>query len=63
MHWIFKSPITLLALTVFLILAMYTAVGAQQSQEQLPASKVQVGTFDSRALAMAYSGRSHSVAN
>ena len=33
---------------------MYTTVGAQQSQEPLPVSKVQVGTFDSRALAMAY---------
>jgi len=35
-------------------LAMYTTVGAQQSQEKVSGSKVRVGTFDSRALAMAY---------
>ena len=35
-------------------LAMYTTVGAQQSQEKISGSKVRVGTFDSRALAMAY---------
>ena len=35
-------------------LAIYTTVGAQQSQEKISGSKVRVGTFDSRALAMAY---------
>ncbi|HSM16106.1 MAG TPA: hypothetical protein VK845_03785 [Gemmatimonadales bacterium] len=34
--------------------AMHTTVGAQQSQETTSGSKVRVGTFDSRALAMAY---------
>jgi hypothetical protein len=33
---------------------MYTTVGAQQSQEKIPTSKVRVGTYDSRALAIAY---------
>ena len=32
----------------------WTTVGAQQSQEETTGSKVRVGTFDSRALAMAY---------
>ena len=35
-------------------LAAHTTVGAQQSQEKTSGSKVRVGTFDSRALAMAY---------
>jgi hypothetical protein len=35
-------------------LAVYTTVGAQQSQEKTSGSKVRVGTFDSRALAIAY---------
>ena len=37
-------------------LAVYTTVGAQQSQEKTSGSKVRVGTFDSRAVAMAYFG-------
>jgi hypothetical protein len=32
----------------------WTTVGAQQSQEETTGSKVRVGTFDSRALALAY---------
>jgi hypothetical protein len=35
-------------------LAVFTTVFAQQSQEKAFGSKVRVGTFDSRALAMAY---------
>lgn len=35
-------------------LAVYTTVRAQPSQEKTSGSKVRVGTFDSRALAMAY---------
>ena len=35
-------------------LVAYATVGAQQSQEDTSGSKVRVGTFDSRALAMAY---------
>ncbi len=35
-------------------LAVYTTVGAQQSEGKTSGSKVRVGTFDSRALAMAY---------
>ncbi len=44
-------------ITVVLVgLAVYATVGAQQSQEKTAGSKVHVGTFDSRALAMAYYG-------
>jgi len=35
-------------------LAMYPAVGAPQSQEKTSGSTSRIGTFDSRALAMAY---------
>lgn len=35
-------------------LAVYTAVGAQNVKEQTSASKLRVGTFDSRAVAIAY---------
>jgi hypothetical protein len=35
-------------------LAMHTTVGAQESQDKTSGSKVRVGTFDSRAVAMAY---------
>ena len=44
------------AAAMFLIagLAMSTTVGAQQSQEKASGSKVRVGIFDSRAVAMAY---------
>jgi hypothetical protein len=35
-------------------LVAYTAVGAEQSREQTTGSALRVGTFDSRALAMAY---------
>jgi hypothetical protein len=35
-------------------LAVYTTVGAQQSQEMTSGSKVRIGTFDSRCLAMGY---------
>ena len=41
-------------IAVFCGLAMFTTVFAQQSQEKAFGSKVRVGTFDSRALAMAY---------
>jgi hypothetical protein len=35
-------------------LALYTTVGAQQQEGKLSGSMLRVGTFDSRALAMAY---------
>ena len=35
-------------------LAAYTTVGAQLSQENITGAKVRIGTYDSRALAMAY---------
>ena len=35
-------------------LAMPTTAGAQESQKETSGAKVRVGTFDSRALAMAY---------
>lgn len=35
-------------------LAMYSTVGAQQAKEQASISKLRVGTFDSRAVAIAY---------
>ncbi len=38
-------------------LAVHTTVGAEQLEEKISGSKVRVGTFDSRALAIAY-GRS-----
>jgi len=47
-------PITMLALAASLFLAMYTTVKAEQAQEETPGSNVRVGTFDSRALAIAY---------
>jgi len=50
-----RLRMTVAATTVLLAgLVMYTAVGAQQPQEETSGSKVYVGTFDSRALAMAY---------
>ena len=50
-----KFRMTCVVIVVVLAgLAMYTTVGAQQSQEKISGSKVRVGTFDSRALAMAY---------
>ena len=41
-------------LVVLAGLAAHTTVGAEQSQEKSAGSKVRVGTFDSRALAMVY---------
>jgi len=50
-----RFRMTCAVITVVLVgLAMYTTVGAQQSQEKISASNVRVGTFDSRALAHAY---------
>lgn len=49
-----KRSITVLALAALLVLAMYTTVEAEQSQEKTSGSNVHVGTFDSRALAIAY---------
>jgi len=45
---------TCAAITVLAGLAAYTTVGAQQPQENTSGSKLRVGTFDSRALVMAY---------
>lgn len=49
-----KRSITVLALAALLALAMHTTVEAEQVQEKTSASNVHVGTFDSRALAIAY---------
>jgi hypothetical protein len=50
-----RFRMTCAVLTVVLAgLAAYTTAGAGQSQQKPPGSKVRVGTFDSRALAMAY---------
>jgi len=55
-----RSPVTRFRMTfavitvVFTGLAMCTTGGAQQSQEKNSGSKVHVGTFDSRALAIAF---------
>ncbi len=39
---------------VLAALAVYTTVGAQQQEGKISGSTVRIGTFDSRALAMAY---------
>jgi hypothetical protein len=50
-----RFRMTCAVITVVLAgVALYTTVGAQQSEEKTSGSKVRVGTFDSRALAMAY---------
>ena len=49
-----KRSNTVLALAALLVLAMYTTVESEQTQEKMSASNVRIGTFDSRALAIAY---------
>ena len=50
-----RLRMTCVVITVVLAgLAVQTAAAAQQSQEKTSGSKIRVGTFDSRALAMAY---------
>lgn len=50
-----KFKMTCVVINVVLAgLAGYTTVGAQQSEENTSGSKVRIGTFDSRALAVAY---------
>ncbi len=49
-----RFRMTCAAITVLAGLAVYTTVGAQQPQENTSGSKLRVGTFDSRALVMAY---------